>query len=146
MTRLATWGVALVAAVAAATGCEQLGNPPRQEGSTPPVVWQGPVADLTTRTETVPASRFEEAVQALPRGAIHHLERPDGGVVTLVVVEPRWRRPVRAGTVPLVTELQLADGTVVRRRWAAPASAPVWYALLALESVPTHAATALAGR
>lgn len=138
--------LAVLAAALAALGCDRLGNPPPQEGTTAAVAWQSPVVTLVTRTETVPAAHFGEVLRSLPPGGIHHLERPAGrGVVTVVRVEPRWQRPVRPGVVPLVTELQLVDGTVVHRRWVAPASGRRWYAVMALPSLPSTAVTWLAG-
>lgn len=127
-----------------AAGCDQLGNPPPQSGVTATVRWESPAVVLDTRTESVPASRFDEVVRALPPGSVHHLERPNGGVVTLTVVQPHWRQRLVPAVVPVVTELALANGSVVRRRWSAPSSAPTWYAVFAVPSLPTTAATTLA--
>ncbi len=142
--RLPAW-LAAGALLTLTAGCDQLGNPPLEEGRTGAELWQSPIVDLGTRTETVPAARSDELFRSVPGGAVHHLERPLAGVATLVVVEPRWRRPVPPGLVPLVTELVLADGTVVRKRWAAPSTARTWFAVFALPSPPRQAFTALSG-
>lgn len=140
MTRLCP----LLVVALAALGCDELGNPMREHGPTPPLAWEDPLVILETHTDTVPAEHLDGLVRGVPPELLFHAERPQpGGVATLVVVRPRWRRPVPAGTVRLVTEMRLADGTIERHRWSATTPALTWYALMAPAAAPLAAATAL---
>ena len=124
-------------------GCDELGNPVGQGGPTPAIVWESAVANLTTRTDTVPAERAEELLARVPANALFHSEPPvPGSYATLVTVTPQWKRQPLTPLVPLVTELRLRDGSVAQTAWAAPVSMPAWHALLAPGSPPVAAATA----
>lgn len=137
--------LAAVAATLLAAGCDELGNPVDQGGPTPPLVWESPIANLTTRTETVPAARAEELIARVPEGQLFHVGHPTpGGYATLVTVTPQWKRQPMTPVVPLATELRLRDGAVVQTPWSAEVRAPTWHALLAPRSPPVAGATAFA--
>ncbi|MFW6086270.1 MAG: hypothetical protein ACODAG_03615 [Myxococcota bacterium] len=126
-------------------GCEGLGNPVVVIAATQPAQWSGGPLTTVTRAKASSPERWEMLMRQTG-GELHHGDRvaPADGVVALVTVRPQWHQPPPATRIPLVTELELADGRIVRRRWTAPAAASVWRAGFALTAPPSTAVTALA--
>lgn len=128
-----------------ASGCDSLGNPVVVIATTQPTQWTGGPLTTVTRAQAAPPERWDLLVRQ-SGGALHHGDRvaPVDGVVALVTVHPQWHRPPPMTRIPLVTELELTDGRIVRRRWTAPSAAPVWQAGFALPTPPSTAITTLA--
>ncbi len=135
--------LALALLAASIAACDELGNPDPAPLRTAAVTWSsGPYA-LETRTVSAPPSRSDELARAIAPARFDHVDTsaPTGGVVTLVVVTPRFGAPPPERTIPLVTELRLRDGSTVTREWSARSLAPAYYAGFGLPSAPVAAVT-----
>lgn len=131
-------------ALAVATGCDELGNPPIIVATTPPVQWSGgPLTTLTQAQVTAP-DRWRILVRETS-SQLDHMDSYVGpsDVVVLVTVQPRWRQPVVPAVVPIMTVFVLPDGSTIRRAWQAPGGASVWQAGFALPKAPKAAQTVL---
>jgi len=140
------WSAATLATLLAlgAMGCDDLGNPPLRRGETPWVEWSNGPDRLQTHSATVPEAEEASLLEDIPAGGLHHRDGRTAEVATLVTVRPVWGRQVVPAVVPLATDFQMSDGTVIRRTWRAPAGASVWRALFHLPGLPRAVATRFA--
>lgn len=123
--------------------CDSLGNPPVVLVTTEPLRWSGGPLTTVTQAQATTSQRWP-LFSARFRGGLHHQDRlPPDGVMALVSVEARWGRRAVPAHVPLVTEIELVDGRIVRRTWHAPGRSPVWLAAFAVPAPPRSAITAL---
>jgi hypothetical protein len=129
----------LASVILLASGCDQLGNPPRRFRTPEVAAVVGPFT-LSTRTETVPAARATELMRRI-EGRPHHIDEGTSAYVTLVVVEIAPRGVALPSQISLATDFASADGQTMRRVWTAPGAARPFVAVFRSAAVPAAAQT-----
>lgn len=132
-----------LAGLLALAGCDRLGNPPPGGSSTDWQRWTDGTDVLRTRARSAAGRQRELLLRTLPRDGLHHADRIHGSTpaIALVTVEPTLRRERYPRLLPLVTELELDDGRIVRHTWHAPPGAGRWRALFAVPTTVRSAVT-----
>lgn len=144
MNRRRLFAISFVLALAALTGCDELGNPesPSNQGEASLIrETQTPYGVLVTEVRYVSPQQAPSLLRAL-RDEVDHMDAvvPTNG--TLVVVMVRLKNPRTLPSVlHLSTDFGYANGVAERRVWVARTSHRRFVALFGLRGVPVEVRT-----
>ena len=125
-------------------GCDQLGNP--EQLTTGPTIWKSNQHELVTTTRSFlnPAT-----IRRLVADGLDDLDHADPSIgpeqtLTFVMVASGRLRPIRPGSMKLVTVFEIEGQRPVARHWNAARGSRQWAAAFALPAPPSAAITSVA--